>query len=329
MAGGPTPDSYVALLGGFPDKPALDLRILGEEDCGEFRRLLVEYAATETTRVQALVLVPKLVGAPVPGIVAIHQDGASRPYLVGKSEPARLAGEPDLHYGLELCLRGYVVVCPDRDGFESRRVALSELPEAFQELRIVVKDTGLELTEDLYRGCLANRALFQGAPMSLGLFEMHRAVDVLRSLPEVDPERIGVIGHSAGGYLSALLMYTDPRVKVGVASCGTSLWRWVWGRGGTLRPINGFAGAVVPGLGAWGDQDDVLAGLAPRPFLETRGDPYPPDQTAELIRKARARYAGLWVPERFEYVAYDGGHTFRRDMRERSYAWLDRWLRAA
>jgi hypothetical protein len=35
----------------------------------------------------------------------------------------------------------------------------------------------------------------------------------------------------------------------------------------------------------------------------------------------------LGVPERFEYVAYGAGHVFRRDMRERSYAWLDRWLR--
>lgn len=329
MASDPTPGSYVALLGGFPDTPALDPRVLGDEDRGEFRRLLVEYAATEETRVQAFVLVPKQLEAPVPGIVAIHQDGANRPYLVGKSEPAGLAGNPDLHYGMELCLRGYVVVCPDRDGFESRRMILSELPEAFQEFRIVKKDTGLELTEDLFRGCLANRALFQGAPLSLGLFEMHRAVDLLRSLPEVDPERIGAIGHSAGGYLATLLMYTNPRVKVGVSSCGTSLWRWVWGPGGTLRPINGFAGFVVPGLGAWGDQDDMLAGLAPRPYLETRGDPYPSDQTAELTRKARARYADLAVPERFEYVAYDGGHTFRRDMRQRSYAWLDRWLRMA
>jgi hypothetical protein len=135
-----------------------------------------------------------------------------------------------------------------------------------------------------------------------------------------------VIGHSAGGQHAALLMYTDPRVKVGVSSCGTFLFRHIWGPNGVLRPINGFAGASIPWMGRWGDVDDMLADIAPRAWLETRGDVESPERVAELTAKARARYAELGVPERFEYVAYDGGHAFREDMRERSYAWLDRWL---
>ncbi len=71
----------------------------------------------------------------------------------------------------------------------------------------------------------------------------------------------------------------------------------------------------------------MLAGLAPRPFLETCGDPITPEQEATLTSKARARYAELGVPERYDYVTYDGGHVFRQDMRERSYAWFDRWLK--
>jgi hypothetical protein len=83
-------------------------------------------------------------------------------------------------------------------------------------------------------------------------------------------------------------------------------------------------------MARWGDVDDVLAGLAPRPFLETQGDgPYfTPEELAELTGKARARYAALGVADRYEYVAYDAGHVFRVDMRERSYAWLDCWLGA-
>lgn len=82
----------------------------------------------------------------------------------------------------------------------------------------------------------------------------------------------------------------------------------------------------MPVLLRWGDVDDVLAGLAPRPYLET-GDPGEmAAHTAALTGKAGARYAELGVPERFEWVTYDSGHTFRRDMRESSYAWLDCWL---
>jgi hypothetical protein len=35
------------------------------------------------------------------------------------------------------------------------------------------------------------------------------------------------------------------------------------------------------------------------------------------------------VSERFRRLAYDSGHTFRRDMRDRSYAWFDHWLAPA
>ena len=114
---------------------------------------------------------------------------------------------------------------------------------------------------------------------------------------------------------------------VGVASCGTFLRRWIYGRDDFLRPINGFGG-MSPGLAAWGDVDDVLAALAPRPFLETSGDAESEDEVAELTGKARARYAALGVPERYEYVVRGGGHAFPAEERERAYAWIDRWLRA-
>jgi hypothetical protein len=115
---------------------------------------------------------------------------------------------------------------------------------------------------------------------------------------------------------------------VGCASCGTFLFRWLFNEH-TLRPINGFAGLwTMPGLLRWGDLDDILAGIAPRPYSET-GDAETPERSGELYGKAHARYATLGVPERFAGLAYDSGHTFRRDMRERSYAWLDRWLAPA
>lgn len=85
-----------------------------------------------------------------------------------------------------------------------------------------------------------------------------------------------MIGHSAGGWLATLLIYTDPRVGACAASSGTWLWRWSqYPRPRALMGLN-VPKPLIPGLGKWGDQDDVLA--------------------------------------------------FRRDMRECSYDWLDRWL---
>jgi dienelactone hydrolase len=330
MKQAPTRSEFLALLGEFPVKPSLELEMLSERDLEGHTLKLVEYATADEERVQAYLLLPHGIAGRKPGVLAIHQDGGDRPYQFGGSEPAGVAGDPDLQYGLELCRRGYVVLCPDRFPFGSRSLARSTHRETFAQFPVYTRYQGkeLDLSEDLYRGCVANRLLFEGWTL-LGkeLLELQRAVDVLCTLPEVDGERLGAIGHSAGGFLTALLMYVDPRIAVGCASSGTGLIGGIYGRE-HLRPINGFGNPLaVPGMKAWGDIDDVLAGLAPRPYLETHGD-----STQEMVdaksEKARAQYKELRVEERYQSIVYDAqAHVFRADMREKSYEWFDRWLK--
>ena len=130
-----TPRKLISLLGGFPDKRPLDMQVLEVQEYAAYRRQLIEYTPEGDERVQAFLLVPSQRAEKLPGIVAIHQDGAHRPYEFGKSEPAGVAGDPELAYGLELCLRGYVVVCPDRFPFESRSLARSRFKEQFDQFR--------------------------------------------------------------------------------------------------------------------------------------------------------------------------------------------------
>src|SRR5439155_3113860 len=47
-----------------------------------------------------------------------------------------------------------------------------------------------------------------------------KGVSLLRSLPEVDPERIGVTGISWGGYLTCIVAGLDQRLKVAVPVYG-------------------------------------------------------------------------------------------------------------
>lgn len=295
----PTPESFIAALGGFPSRVSLHLVEKDVTHEPDHTRTLIEYTSVGDTRVSAFLLVPRSPERRMPAAVAIHQDHSlDRPdrYDIGKSEPAGVVGDPELAYGVELCQRGYVVLCPDRIGFEAR------------------KGQG---TIDRY----------DGPALQASLFEMHRAVDVLCSLPTVDMNRLGVLGHSAGGWLATLLIYTDERIRACAASCGT--WLWKWG----LKPIAGdLEGLSVPAppspaLLDWGDQDDVIAGIAPKPYLHVRSDPWPSTRNDDLVTKARHQYASFGVPERLDWVTYDGGHVFRRDMRQRSYAWFDQWFR--
>ena len=53
-----------------------------------------------------------------------------------------------------------------------------------------------------------------------GIVNHIRAVDLLQQRDEVDPRRIGVIGHSLGGHNAMFVAAFDERLAVIVSSCG-------------------------------------------------------------------------------------------------------------
>jgi len=63
-----------------------------------------------------------------------------------------------------------------------------------------------------------------------------RGLTFLEQQPEVDPERMGVTGHSMGGKITVNVAGIDKRVKAAVPSCG--------GAGGVSGKLSGMPGAV-------------------------------------------------------------------------------------
>lgn len=54
----------------------------------------------------------------------------------------------------------------------------------------------------------------------LGVIELRRAVDLLQSLPQVDDDRIGFVGYSAGARSGAILAGVEPRIRAFVFMSG-------------------------------------------------------------------------------------------------------------
>jgi hypothetical protein len=142
---------------------------------------------------------------------------------------------------------------------------------------------------------------------------------------EVDPARLGRVGHSLGGRQALFLAALDERVGAAVSSCGFASMKAVPREG-----INHNFGAYVPGWLAHGDVGDLLAQVAPRPFLALNGAGeriFPIDGLHDSFAVVRQAYAASGNGERLALVVYPGGHGFTDEVRSRAYAWLEHWLR--
>ena len=301
-------------LGHFPRRVPLRLTVGSRINEGTYTRALVTFDVEAGERVSAWLLMPQ--GTPPPdgwpAVLAIHQHDNN--YDLGKAEPAGLAGNAMYAYGQEVCQRGYVVLCPDLLCFEDRRSA-----RAVHHANGVLDDAGYERFE------FTRRLLSGSCLQTKYLHDLTCAVDLLSSLPGVNQERLGVIGHSLGGLEALWLAWYDARITAAISSCGFGLLRTLVRDG-----INhGFA-MYVPGILEVCDLDALVGALAPRAFLLTAGetDPlFPIDGVRSIVESAQRTYTQEGVPERFGAILFPAGHSFPDDVKAEAYGFLDHWLK--
>ncbi len=311
----PSREAILARLGRFPRRVPLEAAFGTTHEHDEYSRTLVTYTVEPEERIAAWLLRPQG-QAPEggwPGMLAIHQHAGQ--YYLGKSEPAGLSMDSMYHYGLDLCRRGYVVLCPDQLCFEDRRP-----PEYRRREHATLDDQHYERFE------FTSRILAGTCLQTKYLHDLVCALDLLTDLADVDSRRIGVIGHSLGGQEALWLTWYDNRVRAAVSSCGFGLVRTL------LRDaINHNFALYVPGLLELCDMDALVAGIAPRAFLLTAGEAdsiFPIDGVRAIVARAEAVYAEAGVPEAFRPVLFPGGHGFPAEVKAEVFAFLDTMLQS-
>src|SRR4029077_10858285 len=127
-----------------------------------------------------------------------------------------------------------------------------------------------------------------------------RAIDYLASLPEVDPDRIGCVGNSGAGTLTAYIGALAPRVKAAAIGCYiTTLPRRMGNRIQTdpdADPEQDIAGFVSEGI----DHAGLLALRVPRPTLlaTAQFDFFPIEGARESFAEAKHLYRVAGAAER-------------------------------
>lgn len=88
------------------------------------------------------------------------------------------------------------------------------------------------------------------------------ATDFVSTLPQVDPDRMGVMGLSGGGTMTLWSALMDDRLKAAEIMCYSDLWEAF-----LFRDLNACGMQVAPGLYKLVDLPDLQGLLAPKPLL--------------------------------------------------------------
>ncbi|UAJ79221.1 hypothetical protein IT072_18785 [Leifsonia sp. ZF2019] len=229
-------------------------------------------------------------------VVAVHQHNGR--FDLGKSEPAGLAGDPEMAYGLRVAATGIPVIVPDLSGFEERMPASGDPAAAEQQ-------TAWEL--------VAGGLTLQGRHSD----DVSLAVSWLIDEAGVDGP-VGVIGHSLGGQVSLFTMAVDPRIRAGVVSCGA-------GSIASFGPAGVFHNPAyyVPGILPAGDLPAVAATLHGQSLLVLAGDDdplFPADGVDAVVARLD--------PERTDVIRFSGGHAFPLTLQLAAITWLAETLTA-
>ncbi len=140
-------------------------------------------------------------------------------------------------------------------------------------------------------------------------------VDWLKTLPEVDPERIAFYGLSYGGKSAMRIPPLVPEYCLSI--CSADFNDWVWKNASSRSPYSyvwtGEYEIFEFDLGSTFNYSEMAALIAPRPFMVERGhfDGVAPDErVAYEFAKVRFLYQGrLKLENRCEIEWFDGPHT--------------------
>ena len=186
-------------------------------------------------------------------------------------------------------------------------------------------------------------------------WDVMRTIDYLQSRPDVDPDRIGLLGISKGGIETWLTGAVDDRVKVAVPAISVQSFRWglehdrYHARAATIGAASRAAaedlgrpkidaevcrqlwGKILPGITDRFDGPSMLRLFAGRPLLILSGetDPNCPIEGAELaFDAAREAYAVAGDQDKLKIlVAKGSGHTVTEEQHKAAMEWLVRWLK--
>ncbi|MEO8025953.1 MAG: acetylxylan esterase [Bryobacteraceae bacterium] len=227
---------------------------------------------------------PRGKGGKFPGVLRTHGH-----WVHGRLENTELCSNPG--FGISMARQGYVVFAWDMVGWNDTKQTIHEFG--------------------------GNREYLWGfTPLGLQLWNSTRALDFLTSLPDVDPERVGMTGASGGGSQTFILSAVDDRVKV-------------------TAPVNMVSAIMqggspcenAPNLRLDTYNVEIAALTAPRPMILVSS---PWDQSRNTMHEEAVVTRGIYSlydkEPNLDAVQIEAQHNYNRLSREAVYRFFGHFL---
>lgn len=295
-------------IGGLPrERGPLNLRRTGTLDRGVYRVEKIIFESLPRFYVTANLYVPQGKTGKLPAVLQPLGHAAN--------------GKANYSYqvlSINLARLGFVVLTFDPIGQGERRI--------FWDDRI--GDSMVGLTTEEHQMVGAQSLLAGESALRYRVWDAMRAIDVLQSLPEVDPQKIGVAGCSGGGTATAFVAALDDRVQTATPGCYITSWEDQLARtdagAGPQDAEQQFPDQFPDGI----DHADLITLMAPKPYMiaSMAKDGFPIAGTEKAYAEARRIYRLLGAEDRLAWHIAPGNHGFYLLTREAIYAWMRRWL---
>ncbi len=286
-------------LSPMPERTPLKPVVTGEIEEETFTVKNLQFQASPGLYVTANLYLPKNIEKPAPAILYVcghsnnKKDGISYGNKVGYQ-----------HHGIWYAQNGYVCLMIDT-------IQLGEF-------------------QGIHHGTYSKGMWWWNArgytPAGVEAWNGIRSIDYLQSLPEVDPERIGVTGRSGGGAYSWWIAALDKRIKAAVPVAGITSMRnhivddCIEGHCDCMFQVNSEA---------W-DFPMISALVAPRALLITNTDKdsiFPLDGVMDVYWKTKMVYEHFGAAKNLGIAIAEGPHKDTQRLQVNEFEWFDRHLK--
>lgn len=285
---------------------SLNPRELERVDMGSYERLRIEINTVSSSLTMPIyVLIPKEKSTrKLPAVVAVHGHGYGSKAVVGLNPDGSNLTVEEYHksFAIDLVNKGAVVFAPELVGFGDRKLK---------------DDQGVGAPEDNSCYMIASQLLLVGKTLAgLRIQECRRVIDYAETFDIVDPAKIGIMGISGGGLITAFTSALDDRLKATVVSGYTNTFK------ASIMDRRHCLDNHFPSILEYAKMPELIGLIVPRPLFIEVGDQdhlFPVKVVEQAIKILREIYRSFGVEDKLDDHIFKGGHEISGD---HSYDWL-------